>query len=259
MKKFISYLIESLKIYEYKIKFCFEPSEEMIKTLAIYLQKYDPIELTEPERTIIQKNPLDFPDVENTEIFIMTFKTHLPLSSYILEQEIKNWLCIPEKYVVVRSKLEPMNVESDIINSKEEIEQEAEKNKYHILPKLSSNEEYPESEKIQNGKDYFSNEQVENLKLYMRELKKQRINGLYALSSEIAFEINKNFDDNDFNKSIKDAPKSYHRFSKEKFSKNEDLLKRPVVNVYDDFPEMKKEFLDKDNKIVTLKKTIGKK
>lgn len=255
MKKFKAYLIESLKVYEYKIKFCFEPSEEQIKLLSVYLQKYDPIELTEPVRTILQKNPLDFPDVENTEVYTITFTTNLPLSSYILQQEIKNWLGIPEKFIRVRSKLEPVNIESDIINANDDLKQDAEKNNFTILPKLSSKEEYPDSEKINNGSDYFSNNQVEKFKLYMKELKKNRISKLYKLSSEIAFELNKNYDDNDFNKNIKNSPKTYHKLSKEEIKNDND--KKVIVNQYDDFSELKREYLDKNGNIKILTKKIG--
>lgn len=256
MKSFKAYLIESLKVYEYKIKFCFEPSEEHIKLLAVYLQKYDPIELTEPVKTILQKNPLDFPDIENTEVYTITFTTNLPLSSYILQQEIKNWLGIPEKFIRVRSKLEPVNIESDILNANDDLKQEAEKNNFTLLPKLSNKEEYPESEKINNGSEYFSNTQVEKFKSYMKELKKNRISKMYKLSSEIAFELNTEYDDNDFNKNIKDAPKVYHRLSKEEI-KNDDN-KKVIVNQYDDFPELKREYTDSNGNVKLLSKKIGK-
>lgn len=259
MKKrsFKRVLLENVKIYEYKIKFCIEPTPEQMQALLYYVQKYDPIEISEPTRSIIQKNPLDFPDIENTEVYTIVLKTTLPVSSYVLQQEIKNWLGINEKFIVVRNKFEPVNIESDYINALNDINDEVKNKGWNFISKLSTDEEYHDSEKIDNGSDYYSNDSLEDLKKYFTNLRKKVKNNFpYNSIADIHFKLFQNFDDNDYNKNIKDAPKVYHYNSKIDYK--EKPIKNQIINPYDDRPELKKIAKDKEGNKIVLKRELGK-
>lgn len=255
-RSFKRVLLENTKIYEYKIKFCVQPTEEQLRAFLYYVQKYDPIEVTEPVRSIIQKNPLDFPDIENTEVYTMVLKTTLPVSSYVLQQEIKNWLGIPEKFVVVRNKFEPLNIESDYINAENEIRDEVQKNDWNFLSKLSTDQDYRESEQIHNGGEYYSNSSLEDLKKYFTNLRRKVKQGMYPSMGDVHFKLFKNFDDNDFNKHIADAPRTYHYHSEFKYE--EKPSKNQIVNPYDDRPYLSRTVQDKDGNQIIIKKELGK-
>ncbi len=257
MKSFKQHLLESVKIYKYKIKFCFVPSEAQLNSLDHFLQKYDPIEISAPRKTIVQKTPLDFQDVENAEVVIIDLVTSQPVSSYVLQQEIRNWLMIPERFVVVRGEHEPLEMQTDQINAKQEACEQAKEEELQPLAKLSTSSEYPEHEHAPPGENYFGNKHLESFKQYLQQIQSNRkihVKKPYDVSPAV---IDVAQDDNDFNQHIKGAPKTYPSAKANNNIKNPDEVKQSFVNFNDDFGEYRFAYEDpKTGKVKIITKSV---
>jgi hypothetical protein len=123
----IKYLAESERTYHYRIKTVFELDDAAMDQIERVLAKYVPVDIKAVKKTIIQKNPLDFPNVDAAEVYILDIALQLPASGYVLAQEIKLALAIPDKFVVVRSSNDPTSLETDRLNAEKDIHDQAEK------------------------------------------------------------------------------------------------------------------------------------
>jgi hypothetical protein len=237
MKSFKQHLLEATRVYKYRIKFCFVPSDEQIETLDHFLQKYDPIEISAPRKTIVQKTPLDFQDVENAEVAIIDLVTSQPVSPYVLQQEVRTWLTIPERFVVVRGENDPLELQTDQINAKQAACDQADEEDLEPKAKLSTDSEYPEYEHTPPGENYFGDKQADSFKQYLQSIqgtRKVHVKMPYNIPPKVS-EIPQ--DDNNFNQHVEGAPKVYPGVLAKKGSKNDDAVKMPIVNFNDDFGE----------------------
>lgn len=107
MKRLQQYLAESQKTYEFRLKTIEELSEEQLDKLETHLRKYEAYDIETPKRTIMQSAPLDFYNSGACEVFIIDFKTKLPVSPTILINELVSKLGINEGNIRVRNKMEP--------------------------------------------------------------------------------------------------------------------------------------------------------
>ena len=107
MKRLHQYLAESQKTYEFRLKTIQELSEEQLDKLETHLRKYDAYDIETPKRTIMQNAPLDFYNSGACEVFIIDFKTKLPVSPTLLVNELVSKLGIGEGNIRVRNKRRP--------------------------------------------------------------------------------------------------------------------------------------------------------
>jgi len=105
------YLMESAKTHEFRLKTAVELSDDQLDKLEKHLRKYEAFDIDSPKRTILQSAPLDFHNIGATEVYIMDFKTELPMSPSILVNELVQKLGISERDIRVRNKLEPAEQE----------------------------------------------------------------------------------------------------------------------------------------------------
>lgn len=144
MKTFAQYLAESTKEYTYRVKTVVPIDDKFLDRLETVLRKYNIVDVSAPKKTIIQNNPLDFKDIGHAEVFIVDVTTRIPASSYIMQQELRGVLNIPEKYIVVRGKNEPIEIETMGIQAAQEIEAEAKEKGLTPAPLLSAEPTYQE-------------------------------------------------------------------------------------------------------------------
>jgi hypothetical protein len=111
MKSFYHYLAESSRTYRYRIKSVLPMDKEFLAKVKRALFKYE-AELTQPKRTPLQHNPLDFRDFGNVEIYILDIETRVPASSYVLATELRAALQIPDRQLIVRGENEPVEIEA---------------------------------------------------------------------------------------------------------------------------------------------------
>lgn len=117
MKSFFQYLAEATKEYEYRIRTIAPVTDSTIAKIEKVLDKYNLISITKPKKTILQDSPLDFPNVDMAEVFIIDIKTGVPVSSEVLLQELRGALDIPWSEIVVRGKNDPMELETEVQDS----------------------------------------------------------------------------------------------------------------------------------------------
>jgi hypothetical protein len=111
-KSFKHYLEESQKQYNYRIKMVVHPDEEKMEAIERLLRRYDLLSVSTPQK-INNKDSLEFRDIDNVDEWYIDVSIGVPFSSYILQQELRAVLDIPEKFVVVRAENEPIEVESE--------------------------------------------------------------------------------------------------------------------------------------------------
>jgi hypothetical protein len=113
MKTFYDYLAESVKEYGFRIKTLEVIDDAFLDKLENALRKYDLIDISAPKRTIAQKNPLDFPQVDGfAEVHMVDVIVRIPASSAVMAQDIRNHIVIPDSRIVVRGKDEPVELEN---------------------------------------------------------------------------------------------------------------------------------------------------
>lgn len=110
------YIEQMQQKHEFRVKFACEVTDEMMDKIERHLQKYDAEKISSPSKTILQARPLDFPNMDMAEVYIIDFISNLPVSKEMLHQELARLLGVSEGLVVVRGA-----------NDEREVEQEEEK------------------------------------------------------------------------------------------------------------------------------------
>lgn len=121
------YIEQLQQKHDIRIKLACEVSDDMVDKIERHLQKYDVQKVSAPNKTILQTRPLDFPNMEMAEIFIIDFSCHLPVSTGMLQQELAKLLNVQEGLVVVRNAIEPRELEAEHDEEGEKIKKQPEK------------------------------------------------------------------------------------------------------------------------------------
>jgi hypothetical protein len=86
MKSFKKYLAESIRTYNYKIKIAGQPDANWLDMFCYNLSKFDPVKISNPKTTPIQKDPYGFPDLENHAITIIDVEFRYPAIEPMIKQ-----------------------------------------------------------------------------------------------------------------------------------------------------------------------------
>lgn len=148
--------IESIQTkHEVRVKFACEVTDEMMDKIERHLQKYDATKVSSPSKTIMQARPLDFPNIDMAEIYIVDFTSNLPVSNGILHQELCGLLSVSSGLVVVR-------------NAADAREEEKEEPKEEYVAKLGTDYNKKEGSDVKSS-DMFGDKYNAGL---LKELKK---------------------------------------------------------------------------------------
>lgn len=149
-KSFISYIAETKTEYKYVLKFALhEMTDAMIDCLEASLKKYDLKNASAFKKTPIQENPLDFPNIKNTAVFICNITLGYPGSLDFLRTYICNSLGISPANLVVYSDNDPRQIETDLYIDRNSSEY---KNKYKT--RLGSDYDESDTDYIPYGEKY---------------------------------------------------------------------------------------------------------
>lgn len=159
MKTLLEY-IEQLKTkHDMRIKIACDVSDEMMDKIERHLEKYETEKVSAPSKTILQKRPLDFPNLEQAEIHIIDFTCELPVSGDMLRNELASLLNLPDGHIVVRGQNDARE---------EEIEEAQEEKKEDYKAKTGA--DYDKNEASDKKADELSGDKYNNNLL--KELKK---------------------------------------------------------------------------------------
>ena len=85
MKNFQSYLAESERTYNYRIKIVGDVAPDFIKALEEKLKQFDPVKISKPKTTPVQLQPADFPKHSNDSVTSIDVEFRYPA----IEPQIK--------------------------------------------------------------------------------------------------------------------------------------------------------------------------
>jgi len=168
MKSFKEYLAESKKVYHFKVKVAGELPEGFQDSLKNRLDRYDIVNLEEIAKTPIQKLPLDFPEMENSEVTVYEVITEYPLTPPEVEKYVTE-LGLSANRVRVRGSAEP----SELRQIEMQAEDEDDKDKSALL----NDSEYSEASEIDH-KDYYGEEFTTGFLQDLMKAQKERIKEL---------------------------------------------------------------------------------
>jgi len=86
MKSLKTYITESLKSYKYTIKIAGDVDKNFIDMFKYNLNKFDPIRISDPTKTPIQKDPYGFPNLSNQSITIIKADFRYPATEPMIQQ-----------------------------------------------------------------------------------------------------------------------------------------------------------------------------
>lgn len=145
-----TYLNESEKQYHLRLKTVVPIDDEVMDRIENYLTKYKPLSVSRPSKTILQRAPLDFPNIDAAEVYIVDMTFGLPAAPHVLRSDLRKLLNAPENFVFVRNQNEPGEIESERLNALADIEAEAERRGLK-LASLLDDSEYSEAEHDHQG------------------------------------------------------------------------------------------------------------
>lgn len=144
MKSIKEYIVESTKEHAYILKMAVEPSTPQLNTVESLLRGYGLVHFSKLMK--VEDERFDFFDIPSRDVYSIRFVTKAPLSSYVIMQDIKTALNVPEKYIVVRTSNEPVEVEAEDERFKEMVTADAVKDGLQRAPMLSIKQFYDDAE-----------------------------------------------------------------------------------------------------------------
>jgi hypothetical protein len=256
------YIAESEKRYHLRIKTVVKLDDESVSKVENTIAKYQPIEVERAVKTILQRHPLDFKNVENAEVWIIDVVFGLPASPVDVREEIRKTLDCPETYVVVRNRNEPIEIETARLNAIAEIEEEAKERGLVAAALLSTDPDYHEYNEI-DARTVAGNEYNSAFLAHLEQVRKERpdmrvkLNKEQTLFNWMKMPDRKDQepvqDGSDFNASIKDAPRVSPK-------KPKIVLPNASImgDVNDELKVVKQVYTDKKGKKVVLSRQYGK-
>jgi hypothetical protein len=86
MRSLKQYITESVHPYKYTIKIAGEVDKNFIDMFKYNLKKFDPIEMSEPVSTPVQKSPYGFPNISNEPVTIIKAQFRYPATEPMIQQ-----------------------------------------------------------------------------------------------------------------------------------------------------------------------------
>ena len=110
MKNFADYLTESKKTYEFKIGIAGERPDGCEDMIETGLQKFGITKMSAGKKTPIQERPLDFPQLENTEVHYYEVELTYPTTVQVLQEYLGSVCSVPKSHIIVRNPNEPQEL-----------------------------------------------------------------------------------------------------------------------------------------------------
>jgi hypothetical protein len=165
MRSFKQYITESIHTYDYTIKIVGEIDAKQIDLFKYNLNKFDPIEITGPTSTPIQKSPYGFPGVTNQSVNIIKAKFRYPATEPMIRQ-MANLMNIDEN----RVRLVTTGFDDSIDLEAEQYENSADKS-----PLLTN--DYPDDANAKAAAKAYGNSYLDEIE---KQMKDHKIESPYA-------------------------------------------------------------------------------
>ena len=142
MSTFATYLTESTKTYDYKIKVAGNIDKDFATRMETCLQKFEVAKMSAGKKTPIQSVPLDFPALSNEAVTIWDVTTNYPASVKVMEEYVADYMDVNPAMVVVRKPGEPSERYQDemAVAGKSEYKSKLYDLEYKDAPKVNAEE-----------------------------------------------------------------------------------------------------------------------
>lgn len=165
------YISESEKQYRLRLKTIVPLDDSVMDKIENYLTRYRPLSVSRPSKTIMQRVPLDFPNVPAAEVYIVDMAFSLPAAPHVVRADLRKLLDAPENFVFVRNVNEPGEIETERLNAIADIEAEAERRGL-TLASLLDDDEYSEADHEHQG--LYGTDYNEALLNYLSTVEQER-------------------------------------------------------------------------------------
>jgi len=85
MRSLKHYIMESVHTYDYTIKIAGEVDKNFLDLFTYNLNKFDPVEISDPKSLPIQKDPYGFPNLSNEPVTIIKAKFRYPTNEPMIQ------------------------------------------------------------------------------------------------------------------------------------------------------------------------------
>lgn len=243
-----SYLVETEKQYHLRLKTIVPIDDAIMDKIEASIVKYNPMAVSSPKRTILQRTPLDFPNTTAAEVYIVDMTFGLPAAPHVLRADLRKVLNAPEASVFVRNRNEPGEVETERLNALADIELEAARRKLTPASVLLD-PEY--SEGMHDNSDMYGTDYNDALLSYLGTVEKER-HAAVVHAESAPFKWLPIPDRDNFNKEIKDAP-----FVTWKTKSKPDVSQHMLGNLDLMRGEVRRAYVDENGKRVVLSRKLG--
>ena len=140
MSTFATYLTESTKTYEYKVKIAGDIDKDFATRMETCLQKFEVAKMSAGKKTPIQSLPLDFPALSNESVTIFDVTTNYPTAVREMQEYLADYMKISPAMVVVRKPGEPTEEyqEQMAVAGKSEYKNKLQDIEYKDAPKVNA-------------------------------------------------------------------------------------------------------------------------
>jgi len=140
MSTFATYLTESTKTYEYKVKIAGDIDKDFATRMETCLQKFEVAKMSAGKKTPIQSLPLDFPALSNESVTIFDVTTNYPSAVREMQEYLADYMNISPAMIVVRKPGEPTEEyqEQMAVAGKSEYKNKLQDIEYKDAPKVNA-------------------------------------------------------------------------------------------------------------------------
>lgn len=171
MKSLKNYIAESTKMHVYYIKVATPLSDAQVNTVESLLRAYQLVDFG--KLTKIEDDRFDFFDIYSKDAYSIRVVTNMPLSSYVVQQQLRDALNIPEKFIVVRGSNEPIELEAEDERFKQKAADEVKAKGFTFASRLDTDRLYDDAEQPEVT-DIFGNNYNKNLLGHLANVKADR-------------------------------------------------------------------------------------
>lgn len=116
MKKLLDYLQESKKTYQFIIGMAGDLPEDIDNRIQNAMEKFSLVDIGKSKKTPIQEQPLDFPNLNNTEVTYWDVTVRYPTTEAVIKNYLGQFCSVIESKIVVKNP----NVPSEKDKNKKE-------------------------------------------------------------------------------------------------------------------------------------------
>jgi hypothetical protein len=171
MKSFLNYLIESSQTYHYVIKFVHKIDDDQINTIETYLNRFDLIDISPLEE--IENDNMDFYNNSYKTIYSLEVELGMPVSSYVLLQDLHSALHLNERDMIVRGASEPVQVATEDSLFRNKVAADAAEKGLVSKGRLSTDRFYDDAEQPPQ-EDVFGDQYNKKLLDYLADIAETR-------------------------------------------------------------------------------------